>query len=156
MIRWDSSLTMRKLNRFSLISLLAFAAGCLPAAAQDKAGGSAKGGAGSGNQTLVERGRYIVESVAMCELCHTPRTENGVPDKGHWLGGGPTQLRASYPAQIEPRIAGRPPGTDADFIKLLTTGIARTGMPPNPPMPPFRMTRPDAEAVLAYLKSLPR
>jgi mono/diheme cytochrome c family protein len=151
---------MRKLNRFSLISLLAFAAGCLPAAAQDKAGGSAKGGAGSGNQTLVERGRYIVESVAMCELCHTPRTENGVPDKGHWLGGGPTQLRASYPApywtQIEPRIAGRPPGTDADFIKLLTTGIARTGMPPNPPMPPFRMTRPDAEAVLAYLKSLPR
>jgi hypothetical protein len=69
-------------------------------------------------------------------------------------------LRPSYPSpywtQIEPRIAGRPPGTDADFIKLLTTGIARTGMPPNPPMPPFRMTRPDAEAVLAYLKSLPR
>jgi hypothetical protein len=27
-------------------------------------------------------------------------------------------------------------------------------MPPNPPMPPFRMTRADAEAVLAYLKTL--
>jgi hypothetical protein len=67
-------------------------------------------------------------------------------------------LRPAYPSpywtQIEPRIAGRPPGTDADFIKLLTTGISRTGMPPNPPMPPFRMTRADAEAVLAYLKTL--
>ncbi len=151
---------MRKLNRLSLMSLLAFAIALSPAAAQDKPAGKAKGGAESGGGTAIERGRYIVENVAMCELCHTPRTENGEPDKGHWLGGGPTQLRPEYPSpywtQIEPRIAGRPPGTDADFIKLLTTGISRTGRPPNPPMPPFRMTRADAEAVLAYLKSLPR
>jgi mono/diheme cytochrome c family protein len=151
---------MRKLNRLSLISLVTFSLACFPAMAQDKAAGNAKGGANSGGQTQIERGRYIVENVAMCELCHTPRTESGEPDHGHWLGGGPTQLRASYPSpywtQIEPRIAGRPPGTDADFIKLLTTGISRTGNPPNPPMPPFRMTRADAEAVLAYLKSLPR
>jgi mono/diheme cytochrome c family protein len=151
---------MRKLNRLSLMSLLAFAVALSPAAAQDKSAGKAKAGAESGGGTAIERGRYIVESVAMCELCHTPRTENGEPDKRHWLGGGPTQLRPAYPSpywtQIEPRIAGRPPGTDADFIKLLTTGISRTGSPPNPPMPPFRMTRTDAEAVLAYLKSLPR
>src|SRR5579863_1409481 len=150
---------MRKLNRLSLISIFAFAVAALPALAQVKLAANAKGSEPA-NQTQVERGRYIVESVAMCELCHTPRDENGNPDKGHWLGGGPTQLRASYPSPywtfIEPRIAGRPPGTDADFIKLLTTGISRTGMPPNPPMPPFRMTRADAEAVLAYLKSLPR
>jgi mono/diheme cytochrome c family protein len=142
---------MRKLNRLSLLSLLGLAVALSPATAQEKQ---------AGGQSAVERGRYIVESVAMCELCHTPRTESGDPDKGHWLGGGPTQLRPSYPSpywtQIEPRIAGRPPGTDADFIKLLTTGISRTGRPPNPPMPPFRMTRADAEAVLAYLKSLPR
>src|ERR1700677_602358 len=150
---------MRKLNRLSLMSLLAFAVALSPAAAQDKPAAKPKG-AESGGGSATERGRYIVESVAMCELCHTPRTESGEPDKGHWLGGGPTQLRPAYPSpywtQIEPRIAGRPPGTDADFIKLLTTGISRTGMPPNPPMPPFRMTRADAEAVLAYLKSLPR
>jgi mono/diheme cytochrome c family protein len=105
-----------------------------------------------------DRGKYIVESVAMCELCHTPRNDMGIPDSGRWLMGGPVQLKPSYPsakwALTAPRIAGRPPGTDDDFIKLLTTGIARTGSPPNPPMPPFRMTRPDAEAVLAYLKSL--
>lgn len=153
---------MRKLNRLTLLStpLLALALAASPGIAQDKSAATAKGATASGGQSSVERGRYIVESVAMCELCHTPRDENGQPDRRHWLGGGPTQLRPAYPSpywtQIEPRIAGRPPGTDADFIKLLTTGIARTGMPPNPPMPPFRMTRADAEAVLAYLKSLPR
>jgi hypothetical protein len=111
------------------------------------------------NQRLIERGKYIVEGVAMCERCHTQRDENGKPDREHWLHGGPTQTRSTYAspnwAIVEPRIAGAPPGTDAEFINLLTTGISRTGKPPNPPMPPFRMTREDAEAVLAYLKSLP-
>jgi mono/diheme cytochrome c family protein len=106
----------------------------------------------------VARGKYIVESVAKCELCHTPRDENGNPDQGRWLMGGPVQLRPSYPAPqwatTAPRIAGGPPGTEADFIKLVTTGIARTGQPPDPPMQQFHMTREDAEAVYAYLKSL--
>jgi hypothetical protein len=72
--------------------------------------------------------------------------------------GGPLQLRPTYPspnwALRAPRIAGRPPGTDDDFIKLMMTGIARTGHQPDPPMPTFHMTRDDAESVLAYLKSL--
>jgi mono/diheme cytochrome c family protein len=151
---------MRKLNRLSLLSVVAITVALSSATAQDKAGAGAKGGASAGGQTLVEHGRYIVENVAMCELCHTPRDENGNPEKANWLMGGPAQLRPAYPspywALVEPRIGGRPPGTDADFIKLLTTGISRTGRPPNPPMPPFRMTRADAEAVLAYLKTLPK
>jgi mono/diheme cytochrome c family protein len=148
---------MTKLTRIFLLLFLGLAAGWLPAMGQSK--GNAKAGAESGGQTLVERGRYIVESVAMCELCHTPRDENGNVRRDRWLKGGPAQLRPSYPspywAIVEPKIGGGPPGTDADFIRLLTTGISRTGAPPNPPMPPFRMTRADAEAVLAYLKSLP-
>ena len=139
-----------KLNRDLWISFLAFAVVLIPANAQGK----------QGDQSVMERGKYIVESVAMCELCHTPRDEYGNPDRGRWLMGGPAQLRPTYPAPswaiVEPKIGGGPPGTDADFIKLLTTGISRTGRPPNPPMPPFRMTRADAEAVLAYLKSLNR
>ena len=110
------------------------------------------------NPALVERGKYIVENVAMCERCHTPRDENGNPERSNWLKGGPIQLMQTYPtptwATREPRIAGAPPGTDEQFITLMTTGISRTGAPPNLPMPPFRMTRQDAEAVLAYLKSL--
>jgi Cytochrome c len=149
---------MTKLTRLSLTALLACAIGWIPAEAQNKQA-DAKAGA-PGGQSLIERGRYIVEDVAMCELCHTPRDENGNPDRAHWLMGGPAQLRPAYPspkwALVEPRIAGAPPGSDSEFIKLLTTGISRTGSPPNPPMPPFRMTRADAEAVLAYLKSLRR
>jgi mono/diheme cytochrome c family protein len=145
---------MNQLTRLSLFTLVPFALAMLPAAAQTKSGAKAE----PAGQSQLERGRYIVEDVAMCELCHTRRDDNGQPDHSHWLMGGPAQLRPAYPAPtwalVEPRLAGRPPGTDSDFIKLLTTGISRTGAPPNPPMPPFRMTRPDAEAVLAYLKSL--
>lgn len=112
------------------------------------------------SRDLIERGRYIVEGVAMCERCHTERDERGNPDRANWLMGGAVQTQPTYPqpnwATREPRIAGTPPGSDEEFIRLLTTGISRTGMPPNPPMPPFRMTREDAQAVLAYLKSLRR
>lgn len=131
----------------SLISVLAFAALSSPVAGQTKT-----------NSALIERGKYIVENVAMCERCHTQRDGQGNPDHDHWLMGGPTQTKPTYTASnwavVEPRIAGTPPGTDAEFIRLLMTGISRTGKPPNLPMPPFRMTRDDAEAVLAYLKSL--
>ena len=109
-------------------------------------------------QSAVERGRYIVESIAMCEQCHTQRDGHGNPDRARWLMGGSLTMLPSYDAPVwakrEPRLAGRPPGTDEEIIRLLTTGISRTGHPPDPPMPPFRMTREDAEAVLAYLKSL--
>ena len=145
---------MRILMRPFVVSVLVLAAaGSLPAEAQVKQAKTREAGQGS-----VERGRYIVESVAMCERCHTRRDVNGNPDRARWLMGGPVQTRATYPEQdwavVEPRLAGSPPGTDDEFIKLLTTGISRTGLPPKQPMPPFRMTREDAEAVLAYLKSL--
>jgi len=108
-------------------------------------------------QANIARGKYIVESVANCQFCHTPRDQQGNPDRGRWLMGGPLQIRPAYPAEwavTAPRIAGNPPGTDAEFIRLLTTGIGHNGLPPKAPMPQFRMTREDAEAVLAYLKSL--
>jgi hypothetical protein len=141
---------MKKLNTSFLMIFLPFATGILPSAtAQVRP---------AANQSLIERGKYIVEGVAMCERCHTQRDEHGNPDRTHWLQGGPVQTEPTYAwptwAAREPRISGTPPGTDAEFITLLTTGISRTGKPPNLPMPPFRMTRADAEAVLAYLKSL--
>jgi mono/diheme cytochrome c family protein len=131
----------------TLISILATGVSWGQVKPQNTTGGAA-----------VARGKYIVEDVAMCELCHTRRDQSGQPDQGNRLMGGPVQLRATYTApkwaDTAPRIAGRPPGTDAEFIRLLTTGIGHTGVPPSPPMPPFRMTREDAEAVLAYLKTL--
>lgn len=104
------------------------------------------------------RGKYLVEDVALCWNCHTPRDESGNPDRSRWLLGGPVIFDPAIAiprwAHIAPRLAGLPPGTDEQFITLLTTGIARNGLPPTPPMPRFQLTREDATAVLVYLKSL--
>ena len=108
----------------------------------------------------VARGKYIVEGVARCSQCHTPVDAKGERDRGQWLMGGPVQIEPTYRspnwAVRAPRIAGGPPGTDQDFVRLMTTGVSRLGKELDPPMPQFRLTREDAEAVLAYLKSLGR
>jgi len=106
----------------------------------------------------VARGKYLVESVAMCGQCHTPRDSNGNPDRTRWLQGAslpymPAQPDSNWPINA-PRIGGTPPANDADMVKLLTTGIWTTGDRLRFPMPQFRLERGDAEAVVAYLKSL--
>jgi mono/diheme cytochrome c family protein len=112
----------------------------------------------SSGTAAIARGKYIVEGVAVCWTCHTPRNQSGLPDEQRWLLGGAVPYAPARPdgawADVAPRLAGLPPGTDDQFITLMMTGIARTGRPPRAPMPQFRMTRADAEAVLAYLKSI--
>jgi mono/diheme cytochrome c family protein len=115
---------------------------------------SEKGGGGAD----VTRGRYLVESVAMCGQCHTPRDSNGNPDRTRWLQGAPlpwtpTQPDSNWPLSA-PRIGGTPPADDTGMVTLLTTGIWTSGARLRFPMPQFRMDRSDAEAVVAYLKSL--
>jgi mono/diheme cytochrome c family protein len=110
------------------------------------------------NDTVVARGKYLVEDVAMCGMCHMPRDSSGNLDRNHWLEGAPLWIQPSMPASDwplqAPRLAGSPPGSDAELVTLLTTGIWRNGKPLHPPMPQFRMTREDATAVVAYLRSL--
>ena len=131
--------------------VLALCASRSTAAQEPKAAAVAGGGD-------VARGKYIVEDVAMCGTCHTPRLANGELDRSRWLAGAPVPYLPAQPASDwpiqAPRIAGRPPATDAAMITLLTTAVWTTGEPLHDPMPKFHMTRADAEAVLAYLKSL--
>ena len=105
----------------------------------------------------VARGRYIVEDNAVCSQCHTPHNSPSSLDRTKWLQGAPLWFKPAMPAgdwPLEaPRIAGIVPGTDEDMVRLLTTGIWRDGKRLRPPMPQFRMSRDDAEAVVAYLKS---
>jgi mono/diheme cytochrome c family protein len=106
----------------------------------------------------VARGRYIVEGVATCWRCHSPVLGNGERDTAHWLMGGQVGIQPTVPsgdwAIVAPRLAGAPPGTDEQFVHLLMTGVSRRGNHLRLPMPQFRMTQSDAEAVLVYLKSL--
>jgi mono/diheme cytochrome c family protein len=106
----------------------------------------------------VARGRYIVEDVVVCGRCHSPVDGHGQRDTERWLMGGPVGIASTVPvdewAILAPRLAGSPPGTDATVVRELMTGIGRTGQRLRQPMPQFRMTQADAEAVLAYLKSI--
>jgi hypothetical protein len=43
------------------------------------------------------RGKYIVESVAMCGDCHTPGDNGGNPDRVHWLQGAPIPWSPAKP-----------------------------------------------------------
>jgi mono/diheme cytochrome c family protein len=105
----------------------------------------------------VARGKYLVEGVAMCGQCHTPRDSNGALDRSRWLQGAavpwmPAQPQAGWPL-LAPRIGGTPPASDADMIRLLTTGIWTNGKQLRFPMMPFRMSETEARAVVAYLET---
>lgn len=113
---------------------------------------------GTAEQTQ-PRGKYLVESVAMCADCHTPRNQAGAPDQNRWLQGSVLDFQ---PAHAVPNWAGKAPGIaglpklgDAAVIKLLETGQMPDGQPSRPPMPQYRLSHDDAAAVADYLKSLP-
>lgn len=139
------------------VSLLGWQVSPRRAFGQEPSSGRTSASKGTEGKT-VERGRYLVESVAMCGNCHTPPGISGEPDRSKWLMGAPLGVTPIHPdpnwPETAPRLAGTPPGTDAEMIALLTTGIWKTGKPLRPPMPRFHMSREDASAVIAYLKSV--
>ncbi|HEV7733236.1 MAG TPA: cytochrome C [Candidatus Binatia bacterium] len=106
----------------------------------------------------VDRGRYLANSVAMCVQCHSPRTEDGVLLRDQLFQGAPVPVQgppfdANWAVRA-PAIAGLPGWAEEDAIVLLMTGHRPTGETPRNPMPPFRFDRPDATAIVRYLKSL--
>lgn len=125
--------------------------------AQSRKAAAAKSAPESGGE--VARGKYLVEGVAMCVQCHTPRDGSGNLDHSRWLQGAPVLwapangVMSNWPL-IAPRIGGNPPASDADMVKLLTTGVWTNGKELRFPMMPFRMSEADAKAVVAYLKSV--
>jgi mono/diheme cytochrome c family protein len=116
------------------------------------------GVAKAGEDTQIARGKYLANHVAMCVQCHSPRDERGILIETQLFHGAPIPLRSPYRnvewAVRAPVIAGLPGWRGEDVVTLLMTGHRPTGESPRPPMPPFRLSRPDATAIVAYLKSL--
>jgi len=114
----------------------------------------------------VERGKYIVDHVAVCPDCHTPRDETGAPIAAQYLAG--TECFVQLPNQsclhtrnLTNDATGLANRSDEDIKRMITQGIrpAVTGDEPlNPVMPYYvlhNMSEDDLSAVVAYLRTVP-
>jgi mono/diheme cytochrome c family protein len=114
----------------------------------------------SGDKAQMERGKYLVENVAMCGECHTPRDDNGNLKLDAWLQGGPIWIEPVHHIQNwadhVPPLAGLPGLTQQEMERVLEQGIGPEGEPLRPPMHIYHMNPTDAKAIIAYLNSLPR
>jgi len=106
---------------------------------------------------LIKRGDYLVNQVARCGDCHTPRNARGKPDETRLLQGGPMPFAPRVKAgEWEDRAPDITPSgkagswSEAKMVKFLSTGGKS-----DPPMPAYHLTEDDAKAVTAYLRSLP-
>ena len=107
----------------------------------------------------VARGEYLAVGVAHCIQCHSPHDREGNLLRDQLFTGQAMPLTSPYPdgprwAPRAPAIKRLPGWSTEEFVSILTTGKRLNGRRPAPPMPQFRMSTEDAEAIAAYLKSL--
>jgi len=111
----------------------------------------------------IERGKYLV-SVIPCTDCHTPGTFLGKPDMSRYLGGSDVGfevpgLGVFYGSNLTPdKETGLGNWTIQQIATAITTGKAADGHMLAPPMPVDslkHLTKADALAIAAYLKTLP-
>lgn len=108
----------------------------------------------------VAYGRYLAGPLAHCVECHSTPTPQG-PDLRNGLGAGgmkfPGPWGESVASNITPSNLAR--YSDAELKKIITTGVRPDGSKLKPPMGiPYyaKMTAADLDAVVAYLRTLPR
>jgi len=116
-----------------------------------------------GQDEKLERGKYLVEEVGRCQECHTPKTETGEFDRAKWMKGATLVGVPSSPVadwhQRSPDLTSTSAlwtrwGQDG-FSKFLQTAKNPRGGKAGPPMPAYMLKSDDADAMAAYLKSLP-
>ncbi|MGH7041294.1 MAG: c-type cytochrome [Acetobacteraceae bacterium] len=118
---------------------------------------------GAGMDRLVARGKYLV-TIGGCTDCHTPGSFFGHPDMTRYLGG--SDVGFAIPGQgvfvganLTPdKKTGLGTWTTQQIVTAITTGVRPDGRILAPIMP-WRafshLTRTDALAIAAYLRSLP-
>jgi mono/diheme cytochrome c family protein len=116
-----------------------------------------------GQDSRIERGKYLVEEVGRCQECHTPKTDAGEFDKSRWMKGATLVGVPSTPVadwhQKSPDLTSTSAlwtrwGQDG-FSTFLQTAKNPRGGKAGPPMPAYMLKAEDADAIAAYLKSLP-
>jgi mono/diheme cytochrome c family protein len=130
----------------------------LAAAVIARAISSRKSSAALAQQSTIERGRYLVEEVAKCPECHTPRIANGDLDRSRWLEGAPIWIMPVHPtsnwAMQAPALSGFQSFTEEQGERILEKGVGPNELPIEPPMHVYHLSHADAVAIIAYLRSL--
>jgi mono/diheme cytochrome c family protein len=117
----------------------------------------------AGDKQTIEHGKYLV-TLGGCNDCHTPGYFFGKPDKARELGGSEVGfevpgLGVFYGPNLTPdKESGLGTWSETDIVKAIQTGVRPDGreLVPVMPWPAFaKLTKSDAEAIAAYLKSLP-
>ena len=106
----------------------------------------------------IARGKYLVEEVAKCAECHTPRDAQGQLDASRWLQGAPTWIAPVRPtpnwAYQAPALAGLLAYSDAEVQQVLEKGKGPNGADLRPPMHIYHLSHDDTRVIVAYLRSL--
>ena len=121
------------------------------------AAGQAKGE--NKNEEVIKRGAYLVNNVAQCGACHTPRNSKGELDTTRHLQGAsiwfkPTKIKFEKWEDTAPDLTRSGLASKWGEEKLVM--FLSTGQEADAPMPTFILTVADARAVVAYMRSLPR
>ncbi|MGI4812920.1 MAG: c-type cytochrome [Janthinobacterium lividum] len=116
--------------------------------------GTAMAASNTPNADLIKRGEYLARA-ADCMACHTVRG-------GKFLAGGyalPTPFGTLFTPNLTPDDeTGLGKWTSDDFYRAMHTGRAKDGSLLYPAFPftsYTKMTRPDTDAIFAYLRSVP-
>jgi mono/diheme cytochrome c family protein len=115
-----------------------------------------------GQDDKVARGKYLVEEVAKCQDCHTPKMDNGSYIKSSWMKGATIAVMPANPVtgwhaaapDITANSAVWKRWGDDGMIAFLETGKTPRGGAAGPPMPTYTLKHDDAVAVVAFLKTL--
>jgi mono/diheme cytochrome c family protein len=71
----------------------------------------------------IERGRYLVDHVAICTDCHTPRNVLGAPRRARYLAGTRMGADAAVVPNITPHATGIAAWDVEDVVNVLTLGM---------------------------------
>ena len=111
----------------------------------------------TGGDAQLERGRYLVEALAHCGECHTPRTALGGLDRARWMAGAPNPSgTGTIPALTPDKLSW----SALDIAYYLETGFTPEFDSVGGHMAAVvrnfsQLTPEDRQAVAAYVKALP-
>ncbi|MDB4955126.1 MAG: putative diheme cytochrome c-553 [Myxococcales bacterium] len=118
-------------------------------------------------RTVVERGRYIMNNLGVCTFCHTPLNPDGTRDLTRLFAGvdcfididpGTPNFGCISTRNLTNDATGLKNATDTQIKNAFLNGMRTDGKAIAPVMPYYifhNMTNEDADAIVAYLRTVP-